>query len=273
MQNLAALTARRTLLSTKLAKAQAALTTALDARQRFLLDGDVENETVAAGHQNKIADAQASVSGFEAALSTLSASIAEVEAGIENDKLLAARKAASEALATDAKAVENKIEAWLTSSRAMAAVFDKLTPYSFEGGAVARYLSECASQIEIATPSVLGDVAATVANILSGAVPLPVAPQVPIAVIKVAPLPPTTKLVFTLVAVKFLDENAHQRKCASFIDCEMPLAIARRAIELKAACEIADARRRQYGGKVEVNRHPPLHLCVDLDDPNRTDLF
>lgn len=265
---LAALTVRRETLDEHLRRAQVSADEARQALQAHYLDADLTDSKASRALQSRVGETESTVNAIEAALASLLKSISELETQIAADRDTAARKVASDKVAIDAETVKTKLEPALAQMRELAAAFERLAPVSFESGAVGRFLLDAAVQTEFAAGAVLGDALASAHRIVSGDQRIPATPDVP-ALVEVLPPKPETKTIFFVRASKWVDADGNVRKSAAFFDCELPIALAKKALALQAAVEVTDPIRRKQHGQHAAS-HPQSHLCVDID--NASDL-
>lgn len=177
MQNLkaelSALTSRAALLEGKRQAAQGVLDEALEARQRLLLTGDLDDRRAAPAAQARVEASQSALAGFDTAITALTSSIAQTQGKLDIERLAAARKLASEMLAAQTDAIEKQIAPWLALTRDFAASTAEVGHIHFEVGQIAAYLRNVASEVEMAVTVQSGNLRASVVGILAGDQPIP----------------------------------------------------------------------------------------------------
>jgi hypothetical protein len=131
----------------------------------------------------------------------------------------------------------------------------------FEVGQIGHYLSNGASEVEVAVAVTLPQLRALVTAVANGEAPIPhrSEPVVPVAEV---PAPPT-QIVFGLRSVKWHDANGVQQLGAKFSDVYLPPEAAARALKSGACVSISDSLRRQHRGW--STEHPRADLAYDLD--------
>ena len=170
---LAALASRAALLEGKRVAAQGTLDIALEARQKLLLTGDIEDNKAALASQTKVESAGSALAGFDVAITSLASSIAETEVKLEIERLSVARKAASERLAAQTDSIERQIAPWLAATRGLSAATAEVAHISFEVGQISAYLRNVAGEVETAVTVQSGNLRTSVAGILAGHQPIP----------------------------------------------------------------------------------------------------
>jgi hypothetical protein len=170
---LPALTARAKLLTGKRTTAQGMLDAALEARQKMLLTGDIEDTKAVQACQAKIDIATSALAGFDAAIAELVDSVAVAEAKIAAEQLAADRRRASEQLAAQTDLLEKQLGPWLTITRDLAASAALVGNVHFEADQIGGYLRNAASEIETAVHVSVNNLRGSVAAILAGHHPIP----------------------------------------------------------------------------------------------------
>jgi hypothetical protein len=258
---LATLNARATLLESKRVEAQNALDSAVESRQRFLLEGDIDDEKVAAKLQTQVDGTASTLAGYDRAITALVASVAEVEDKLTIERMAADCKAASETLFVQVDVLEKRFALWLSATRDLAAAAAAVGPVSFETDQVGAYLRDIVGQVETALSITIPHLRTSVLAIRDGHLPIPRAPEVNVPE-PMTPAPPLT-LVFSLHALQFTDHNGALQRVGKWNDVELPAEAAERALRNGKAAPVSDPRRGQlrgYGGG-----HPQPHWCFDLD--------
>jgi hypothetical protein len=267
---LAALRARASLLADKRIGAQAALETAMAARQATLLAGDLDDLKLAAKLQTAVDGAQSALTGLDDAISALQVQIDSAEQDLTAERERVERQAASESLAASVASIEAKLEPWLTTTRAFAESLQSIAHVRFEPGQIATYIGGCAGQAEIALAVMLDDLHRLVPAIAAGHEPIPRDPEI------VTPAPaavaPVVQRVWTVKPIKFKQEGSGQRIVDLNEQIDLSPELAKRAVALGAAVFHGDKR---FGKQVgSWRRHhgfggPPLAQCVMLDDESQ----
>jgi hypothetical protein len=265
---LAALRKRATLLSDKRVSAQAALDTAVSARQAMLLDGDLEDHKLAAKLQSAVDTGQSALVGLDGAISALQVQIDNAQQELTAERQRVDRQAASEALAASISSIKAKLEPWLTATRAFAKSLESVAHVRFEPGQIAAYVGRCAGEVEIAVAVMLEDLHRLESAIAGGQEPIPRDPEVG-APAPAAPKPVTVRL-FAMRAVKWTDAAGMQRFIGKYNDVDLPERAAAFALKNNICVELTDPRRKQLHGLSPG--HPEPHWCVDLDDETETAL-
>src|SRR5712664_3054125 len=116
--DLAALTARATLLNAKRTAAQLVFDRAVDAGERHMLEGDVEDEKISTKLHGAVDAADSLLNSFTKPIATLAVSIDIAQQALAIEQQTVARRGASETLATQVAAIESAFPAWLLATRA-----------------------------------------------------------------------------------------------------------------------------------------------------------
>jgi len=243
---LSALTSRAALLEGKRVAAQGVLDAAIEARQRLLLTGDIDDSKATLAAQIRVESATGALAGFDIAITALNGSIAETQGNLKIQRLAVARKDASERLARQTDIIEKQLAPWLGLTRALAASTGEVGNVQFEVGQIAAYLRNVASEVEMAITVQSGNLRASVAGIFAGHVPIPSAPEVVVPVEE--EFTPPLKSLFTLHAVKWVDQRGMQRQSGKWLDVELPEETAARALRLKMCVPINDPLRKTHRG-------------------------
>jgi hypothetical protein len=259
---LAVLAARAKLLDSKRAATQTALDRAVEARQRNLIEGDLENAQAAAKLQAMVDSAGSTLAGYDTAISALAASIVAVEAKLGAEQLAADRKQARDTLIAQTDVIAKQIGPWLALTRDLAAS-TAAVGISFESDQIAGYLRNCASEIEAAGIATIGSLRSYAAGIITGQFPIPRAPG---AIPAKAPAPaPTTARLFLTQHLGFFDEQGGMHPLASMNDHEIPLALVAKARALGAAWDLDSPQRKQHGGS-KTSAPPAWAHCKILNE-------
>jgi hypothetical protein len=258
----ATLKTRGALLSTKRVTAQAAFDSAITARQEMLIPGDIDDQKLASKLQSVVDSSSSTLSGIDDAISALQVQIETAEQQLAAERERVERVAASEQIASHVAAVERQVEPWLRATRDLAAGMAALD-HVFEVGQIGHYLSNGASEVEVAVAVTLPQLQALVTAVADGSAPIPRAPDEVVPVIEV-PAAPTVQL-FALRAVKWRDAEGQQQIGGKFRDVYLTKSAAARALAIGACVEISDPLRRQHHGW--STEHPRLDAATDLDAP------
>jgi hypothetical protein len=263
---LAALRKRASLLADKRRSAQAALDAAIGARQAMLLDGDLDDQKLAAKLQSAVDSAQSALIGLDDAISASQVQIDSAEHDLAAERQRVERQAASEALAASVASIQAKFEPWLTTTRAFAESLESIAHVRFEPGQIAAYVGVCASEVEIAAAVMLDDLHRLVPAIAGGQEPIPRDPET------VTPAPaavvPQSVKIFTIQPVKFVDRATNGLKTwPAFYELDLPADLAAKALALKAAVPIdhETAKRSLAKGGGMGFEWPNADRCVSLD--------
>ena len=170
---LSALTSRAALLEGKRVAAQGVLDMAVQARQKLLLSGDIDDEKAALAAQTKVESAGSALAGFDIAITSLASSIVEAESNLEIARVSVARRVASEKLAAQTDAIEKQIEPWLAITRDFATSAAEVGHVHFEVGQIAAFLRSVAGEVELAVAVQSRNLRTSVAGILAGHQPIP----------------------------------------------------------------------------------------------------
>lgn len=266
---LAALTARRTLLEGKQSAAQIALDDAIEARQTFMLAGNLDDETISKKRQGAVDAAVGMLAGFEKPLAALAVSIADGEGRMAAEQLAVDRRVGSEKLTAQTDAIESQLGPWLALTRELAASTAAVGPVHYEVDQIGRYLRNAASEVETAIKLSVGNLRVSVTGILDGHRPIPAEPAVIVPVAE--PIGPVLVQLFTLNALQWTDPKGVLRRIGKWNDVELPEAAAACALRHGKAAPMNDPRRKTLknsGG----GGHPEAHWCFDCDrEPDADD--
>jgi hypothetical protein len=252
-------------LDVKRCAADAELTSATEARQRHLVEGDLDDAKTAQLLQDEVNVAASQVVALEDAITVVQAQIADIEQKLDAERIAAERKTASEKLAHDLDAVEKALPNCLEAGRRFAAALGELH-HNFEATQMATFLASALSQVEIASASAVTELRGTVRGIADGTMPIPAAKPVPAPVVATA-LPLPTRALFAMHDLRWLDDDGRRRVSGQFEDVVLPIRLADKALRFGACVPLTDDRRKKnkdaHGG-----RHPdPASPHIwDLDD-------
>jgi hypothetical protein len=185
---LAALNARSKLLTGKRSAAQSTLDTAVEARQKMLLTGDIDDTKAALALQAKVDTATSALAGFDTAITALAVLIRDAEAQLAVERLDARRKAASDLLTKQVAVVNELLGPWLRTSRDLASALDAIH-WRFESTQIAAFIRNAAGEVENAAAMTAGDLQHSIKAIRDGHQSIPGAPAttaVPVPAVTVA---------------------------------------------------------------------------------------
>lgn len=161
----------------------------------------------------------------------------------------------------DLDAVERALPNYLAANRRFADALEKLH-FHHESGAMACFIGNIASQVEVAAGFALVELRGMVEAIRDGVAPIPAAKPVSASV----PMPePPTQTVFMMKSAKYRDYEGRSRFVGQFEDADMPVATAQRALRLRAAVPVTDPRRAQLRGSRGGDFNSRAPDVVDLD--------
>ena len=257
--------ARLTSLDTKRAAAQAAFDRAVEARQRFMLEGDLDDTQAAAKLQTAVDNTTSVLGSFGTPIGVLVKNIADLEAQLGAEQLAADRQAGSKKVNAKTDQFENYLGPWLELTRKLAAAAADVGPEHFEANQIGGYLRNCASEIEAAGIATIGSLRSYAAGIITGQFPIPQEPGVTQPA-KPTPTPaPTTALMFLTQHLGFFDEQGGQHPLASMNDHEIPLHLVAKARALGAAWDLDSPQRKQHGGS-KTSAPPAWAHCKILNE-------
>lgn len=262
--DLKALTKRAQLLRTERDDCATALENAKASQQSFLLDGDLADVKLKAKLQAAVDSTARELIGYDAAIATQDASIANTEKKLTYERQAAARKAASEKLAGEVSIIDRRVRPMLAALRELAALLEPQATLRFEIGSIGRYLSGAAGELEAAFAVALPDLKAAVAAIAEGREEIPTVPAPVVAFIP--PAPPQTEVIFATRHLKYTDENGKVICCGKMREHSLPLHLAAKAIKRGAAIAMTDPRRREFVPGSFGMIVPAPSQCESLDD-------
>jgi hypothetical protein len=239
---LSALRSRAALLDSKRTAAKSDLDRALAARERFMLEGDIEGDEKTAGKlQSAVDSAMSALAGFDAAILTQAALVADAEQKLAAEKQAAERKIASEKLTAQITAVDEMMPKWLEFSRKLAAALEVLP--QFEAGQMATYLRNATSELENASAMTRGELERMVAAIRDGGQPIP-RPPAPVPTLEIVPSEPTLT-VFVTRNIKYVGADGSIVCCGQNRRADLPARIAELAFASNMAVPLTDKKRIQ----------------------------
>jgi hypothetical protein len=261
---LAALRQRAEALDAKRQGAEVELTQATEARQRHLIEGALDDAATAQRLQDAVNIAASKVVGLEDAIAVVQSQIAEIERKIDAERTHAARVTAADALSRDLDVIERALPLFLDAAQRLTDAIEPVGHWHFEIGEVGTFLRSTKPQLETQATFGLQELRGMVAQIRSGAVPIPPAkPAAPAPVVQVER--PAVKTVFLLRTIKWV-ENGRQRSALQYEDCELPLALADKALRRGVAVPVTDERRKTLLN-ARGGHHPNVNALdiIDLD--------
>jgi hypothetical protein len=188
---LAALNARSKLLTGKRTAAQSTLVSAVEARQKALLTGDLDDTKAALALQGKVDSAISALAGLDTAITALAAFITDADAKLAAERLDTERKAASDTLAEQVAIIDKLLVPWLAASRDLASALEAIH-WRFESAQMAGFIRNAAGEVENAAAITAGDLHHSIQAIRDGGQAIPPAPAAvvvqapPIAVVPYA---------------------------------------------------------------------------------------
>lgn len=185
---LAQLQLRAAALADKRAAAEAALDATTEARQSHRLAGDLTDERLDSKLQSNVDLCRSKLTGLDADIAALQAKITDTEQQLASERAAVERTAASEALARDLAAVEKQLPTYLNAARQFARALDELH-FHFESGQMSSFVTNQATQVELASAFVFNELRGMVTGIADGTAPIPAEKPVD-APITVEPVPP-----------------------------------------------------------------------------------
>jgi hypothetical protein len=192
---LAALNARHKLLTHKRSAARSILDSAVEARQRMLLTGDIEDTKAALAQQAKVDSATSALAGLDTAIEAQATLVAGAETILEAERRNADRKAASDQLAAQVALVDELVGPWVKASRDLASALDAIH-WRFESTQMGAFIRNAAGEIENAVAMTADDLNHSIKAIRDGHQDIPRAPAttvVPVpAVTRAEAMPPTS---------------------------------------------------------------------------------
>ncbi|MDA9493709.1 hypothetical protein [Bradyrhizobium sp. CCBAU 11361] len=261
---LASLRTRAETLSSRHAAADAEFIDAKSKLQRHHLEADLNTDDKA---RTKLEAAVAACAmtrdGYADALAEVQTKIADAEQKLAAKRAIVERKAASEKLARDLDAIERALPDYLAAGKRFA---DALEEFHFhhESGAMARFIGNAASQVEVAAGFAVVELRGMVDAIHNGVAPIPAAKQVSASVPVPEPSPPT-QTVFMMKSAKYGDHDGRCRFAGQWEDATMPVTTAQRALRLGVAVPVTDPKRARLRGTRGGDFNPRAPDVIDLD--------
>lgn len=261
---LALLRSRAAALNSRHSAAEAAYDDAKVKLQRHHLEADLNGDDKSrAKFEAAVAANAVTREGYADAFAEVQTKIADAEQKLAAERAAAERKSASEQLARDLDVVERALPDYLAVGKRFADALETLH-FHHESGAMARFIGNTATQVEVAAGFALVELRGMVDAIHNGVVSIPAAMPVSASVPMPEPSPPT-QTVFMLKSVKYRDHDGRSRFIGQFEDADMPVATAQRALRLRVAVPVTDPRRAQLRGSRGGDFDPRARDVVDLD--------
>jgi hypothetical protein len=184
---LAALCARRELLTGKRSAAQSTLDSAVEARQKMLLTGDIEDHQAALALQARIDSATSALVGFDTAITAQGPLIIGAEAKLAAERLDTDRKAASDTLAVQVTVVDQLLGPWVRASRDLATALDAIH-WHFESTQMAAFIRNATGEVESAAAMTADDLKHSIQLMRDGVLAIPSVPNVAAVVVQALPI-------------------------------------------------------------------------------------
>ena len=233
------LVSQRDATEVSLAKARTAL-------QSFLLDGDDNDIKARDALQAKVDSAASLLAALEDAVKAQALRVSDAERAAADERTQAARKAASEALASDVANIEGQIAPWLAATRKLAVALAQYETFRFESGSIGKYLANAANEIELALSVTIPDLRGGIVAVAEGREKPPTPPA---EVVKfVAPKPPPTETLFFLRHAKYTDASGAVKCLGKMREHALPPPLAKKALSSGAAIPLTDPRVRTLKG-------------------------
>lgn len=261
---IAALRSRADTLMSRRDGAEAAFDDAKAKLQRHHLEASLDADDKArAKLEATVAACAVTRNGYADALVEVQTNIAGAEQKLAAERAVVERKAAGAKLARDLDAVERALPDYLAAGKRFTDALEKLH-FHHESGAMALFIGNTATQLEVAAGFALVELRGMVDAIRDGAVPIPAAKPVSASVSVPEPAPPTMS-VFMMKSVKYRDHDGRSRFAGQFEDAIMPVATAQRALRLGVAVPVTDPKRARLRGSRGGDFDPRARDVVDLD--------
>jgi hypothetical protein len=262
---LASLRARAETLSNRHAAADAAFVDAKSKLRRHHLEADLDaDEKAGAQLEAAVAACALTRDGFADAIGDVRKMIADIEQKIAAEREAVERAKAAEKLEHDLDEIERALPDYLTAARRFADALESIH-FHYESAEMARFVRNGQAQVEIAAAMALQELRGMAAAIRDGAAPIPPRKPEPEPVQTIEAAPPT-QIVFLVRSVKFKNYAGKTVHGLQYMDCEMPLETAQRALRCGAAVSLANPRRRElHGARGGVHVDPNSPDLLDLD--------
>ncbi|WP_461322305.1 hypothetical protein [Bradyrhizobium diazoefficiens] len=260
---LGSLRARAETLNSRHSAAEAAHDDAKAKLQRHHLDADLDADDKARVKlETAVAACAVTRDGYANALVEVQAKITDAEQKLAAERATAERKAASEKLARDLDAIEQALPDYLAAGKRFADTLEELH-FHHESGAMARFIGNCATQVEVAAGFALVELRGMVDAIHDGVAPIPAAKPVSASVS--APEPSPTRTVFMLKSSHYRDHDGRKRFAGQWEDATMPVTTAQRALRMGVAVLVTDPKRARLRGTRGGDFNPNASDVVNLD--------
>lgn len=261
---LASLRARAETLNSRHAAADAEFFDAKSKLQRHHLEADLNaDDKSRVKLEAAVAACAVTRDGYADALAEVQTKIADAEQKLTTERAVAERKAASEKLARDLDAIERALPDYLAAGKRFADALEKLH-FHHESRAMALFIGNTATQVEVAAGFALVELRGMVDAIRDGVVPIPAAKPEATSVPMAEPSAPT-QTVFMMKSAKYRDHDGRSRFAGQFEDAEMPVATAQRALRMGVAVLVTDPKRARLRGTRGGDFDPRAPDVVDLD--------
>jgi hypothetical protein len=258
---------RRDQLESRLSEARASLDRAHEARNKALLEGDMD-DSVANEHDRSCRAVDDRIVGLERALDELQHKIDQVEASVAAEKSKADRDKASVELLAHVGLVRDAVEQLRTSGQRLLETLRPMSSLPAAGpflGHVALTLNEMPGAIE---REIISVAEARAAEILSGTAQ--VSKPAPEPVVVPPPAPPVDRRSIILFQNSRWSEDGAVRYAAKFALVELPALVAERVITRNLGDDQNSLRGVNLRQSVGIS-HGPCQFApdaVDLDkDP------
>ncbi|MDA9410581.1 hypothetical protein XH80_28670 [Bradyrhizobium sp. CCBAU 45384] len=260
---LASLRTRAAALNSRHSAAEAAHDDAKAKLQRHHLEANLDaDDKTRAKLEAAVSNCAVTRDGYTDALAEVKTKIADAEQKLAAERATIERKAASETLARDLDAVERALPDYLAAGKRFADTLEKLH-FHPESGAMALFIGNTATQVEVAAGFALVELRGRVDAIRDGIAPIPVA--MPVSASVSAPEPSPAMTVFMLKSSHYRDHDGRKRFAGQWEDATMPVTTAQRALRQGVAVPVTDARRAQLRGSRGGDFNPRAPDVIDLD--------
>lgn len=261
---IAALRSRADTLISRRDSAQAAFDDAKAKLQRHHLEENLDGDDKArAKLEAAVAAYAVTRDGYVDALVEVQTKIADAEQKLATERVVVERKTASDKLARDLDAIERALPDYLAAGKRFTDVLEKVH-FHHESGAMALFIGNTATQVEVAAGFALVELRGMVDAIRDGVAPIPAAKRVSASV----PLPdlaPPTMTVFMVKSAKYRDHDGRSRFAGQFEDAIMPATTAQRAMRMGVAVPVTDPQRGRLRGTRGGDFDPRAPDVIDLD--------
>jgi hypothetical protein len=274
--DIASMRRRLETLAAKRVTAKAEFDSATQAREAFLIGGNIDDEKLAEKHETKVASATSKVSGLDSAIATMTLSLDDLEAKLRLEVEAAERNRVAGEIEKNLGEAEKQIQPWLEGTRTFIASLGKLENLSFEINQVGLYLTKVVGECELALSVAMPDLRRHSEAIRSGGMMLPKYPKPEPEVVEPQSTPTPTsageevELWFAIRPLKYRDLNGHQHVVLRWSDVELPKRLVARATARQAIVPISDARRKTHRNILNGITTTPPDAFVDLDTASVT---